>query len=175
MRTLRNTSNERRRKDLRPRAYQVSEPDKKIEDPMIYNSNDEFSRYFSYLIENNKKGVDDELPFFTSFPNIAGNYNLISLAERKVQEVLSAYDGGTIELNDDDPHYDIVTIIPYRGRYLHLKETVKSLISSANLVDKKIGFYVIENSSIKTAPSDILNFDNVKYRHINSKGKVFNK
>ena len=141
----------------------------------VYQKNASLQKYIFDLNEMSKKGADDLLPFFINHPPIQGYFNILSFAEQKVEEIYRAYDKHTIEPIKGNSSYDLVTILPYRGRYLHLTETIKSLVNSANLVEKKIGFIVIENSISPTIDPRLFEIPNLEYRHLNSNGKIFNK
>ncbi len=170
---------ERRRRDLKPR-YQEQNINNSIQEDqnksdILMRSSRNTQKYIQHLNETNKRGHEDSLPFFVNVPPIQGYFDLSVLADQKIHEVYRTYDQQSIEDLSDSQRYDFVTIIPYRGRYLHLNRTIESLVESANLTDKKICFLIIENSSEKTIDPKILQLPNVKYRHLKSNGKIFNK
>jgi hypothetical protein len=130
--------------------------------------------YFQHLIDTNVKGYDDQLPFFYNHPPIQGVFDLSTLANGKNQEVLRAYDDLKVESIKHE--YEIVTILPFRGRWLHLEKTLESLISAASETENKIGFVIIENSQKPIFDTGKFSkYTNVHYRWLNSKGKIFNK
>jgi hypothetical protein len=126
--------------------------------------------YFEMLSNNNSSSKDCALPFNVNLPN---DINLISLSEAKKYEVLNLYPDGTIERIKKE--YDIVTIIPFRGRKWHLEKTLETLMKAAKKVKSKIGFVVIENASSPTAEEMVKKFKGVEYRWLNSWDKIFNK
>ena len=130
--------------------------------------------YFRYLLDKNSKGNDDQLPFFYNHPPIQGIFDLRILAKEKNQELLRCYEN--VRINKIAEKYDIVTIIPFRGRWLHLEKTIESLIESSSYANCKIGFVIIENSNEPIFKIDnISSKNNIHYRWINSGGKIFNK
>lgn len=131
----------------------------------------EVGEYFISLINELNLGKGNDSPFFCDLSN---PIELGPLSEVKKQEVISIYQGQGIEKIRDD-NFDILTVIPFRGRKMHLLKTLETLIDSANSVDAKIGFLVVENSHISIAYDVPDVFNSVNYRWLNSGGKMFNK
>lgn len=130
--------------------------------------------YFKHLEDTNIKGYDDDLPFFCNHPHIQGVFDISTLARCKNDEVLRAYDG--LRLDKIEKEYDIITVLPFRGRWLHLEKTLGTLLDSAKDNNIRIGFLIMENS--KTPIFNISKFSedrDVHYRWINSHSKIFNK
>lgn len=131
------------------------------------------SVYFEYLNSFVRQGNDDALPFTISPDIFNGNFNINTVSELKKSEVTSLYKYKSIDPIENE--YDLVTVIPFRGRHLHLEKTIESLIKSYENCDFNFSILVIENSQ-NPIGADVANkFNNVHYRWIDSSGKIFNK
>jgi hypothetical protein len=130
--------------------------------------------YFKHLEDTNVKGYDDQLPFFYNHPPVQGIFDLSTLARGKNEEVLRAYDG--LRLGKIEKEYDIVTVLPFRGRWLHLEKTLATLLISAKNNNSRIGFLIIENSKASIFnKSKFSDEPDVHYHWINSHSNIFNK
>lgn len=138
-----------------------------------FNINEDTSSYFEWLNVFVRQGNDDELPFKINPSIFTDNFNINSVSELKKTEVTDLYKYKSIEVIEEE--FDLVTVIPFRGRYKHLEKTIESLIKSYKGCNFKFGILVIENSQVSIASSIIDNFDNVNYRWMDSSGKIFNK
>jgi hypothetical protein len=136
--------------------------------------NSTVTQYFNQLLYlSTTKGEDDNLPFLKPLPK-TNIFNISDLAVEKNLEVLNAYKNVSIPRLVEN--YDLVTIIPFRGRWLHLEKTLNSLIDSADKLDIKIGFVIIENSKAPIFNKDLFsNLANFHYVWLNSNGNIFNK
>jgi hypothetical protein len=153
------------------KKYDEKKDDEKKDAIMISKNTED---YFSYLINTNKPGYDDNLPFFYNHPPIQGVFDLSTLAKGKNEEVLRAYEG--LRLGKIEKEYDLITVLPFRGRWLHLEKTLDTLISSAKANNNRIGFLIIENSKESIFNrSKFSDESDVHYHWINSHGKIFNK
>jgi len=138
------------------------------------NMSKDTQEYFKHLEDTNVKGYDDQLPFFYNHPPIQGIFDLSTLARGKNEEVLRAYEG--LRLGKIDKEYDIITILPFRGRWLHLEKTISTLLESAKNSNSRIGFLIIENSKASIFnKSKFSDEPDVHYHWINSHSKIFNK
>ena len=148
---------------------------KRVVSPIPYASTieqtEEVKKYFSTLLENIDKKDDNGSPFIC---DISKPIVLNDLADSKKIEVMKIYHDKNIEKIKDE-HFDIITVIPFRGRTMHLYKTLESLSDSAKNTSAKIGFLVVENSN-KPIANDVVDiFDSTYYRWLDSKGKMFNK
>jgi hypothetical protein len=124
--------------------------------------------YFNAL---KKQDPDDDIyPFLFNNPPLQ---NLSDLADLKKSEVLSIFTPKSINKTDID--CELVTIIPFKKRTLHLIKTLDSLVASINQSGKNIKILIVENSKIKLGEEIIKDFKDVEYRWIDSKGRFFNK
>ena len=113
---------------------------------------------------------DDISPFiFTNIPYS----NLSNLADLKKSEVLSIFTPKSINKTDID--CDLVTIIPFKKRTLHLKKTIETLLKSMDQCEKNIKILIVENSKIKLGEEMVKTFNDIEYVWIDSKGRLFNK
>jgi hypothetical protein len=136
--------------------------------------NPKIKQYFDQLLQSSiNKGDDDNLPFLKPLPK-TNIFNISDLAKDKNVEVLNAFRNVNIARLSEE--YDLVTILPFRGRYLHLEKTLNSLIQSSERSDLKIGFIVIENSNSPIFNKELFS-DNKKFHYVwlNSNGNIFNK
>jgi len=141
-------------------------------DYIMEKNNTDIAKYWKHLSIINENNIDNSLPFFINISTI--NYNdLSNLAEEKNKELFKCFDGLTVDKCIDE--YDLVTIIPFRGRYMHLEKTLETLLASSNNSPKRIGFIIIENSNESIFNCDKFNNPDIHYRWINSSGNIFNK
>ena len=129
--------------------------------------------YFNEIVRINARGIDDKLPFFITVPPVQGFFDISTLAVSKSQEVNKVYGGQRFKRSGKK--YDIITVIPFRGRKWHLEKTLSTLMESSAICGKRIGFIIVENSESQIVNPNDFKYDNLHYIWINSNGFIFNK
>jgi hypothetical protein len=129
--------------------------------------------YFDFLSHLPKPDSEETWPFMGD-PTVYKNFNnLSSLSNFRKREVLNTYKPSSVEMISEE--HDLVSIIPFRYRYLHLEKSIESLLKSYESAKFSLAILVVENSQ-KSIASDICSrFKNVYYRWLDSGGKLFNK
>jgi hypothetical protein len=129
--------------------------------------------YFKFLEEKNNSINENESPFYATLPPINEMTNLSVISGVKKNELISVYSGTKLDSISDE--YDLVTIIPFRTRYLHLDKVLDTLNKSRLETDYKIGIVIVENSSEPLSLNIGKKYKECHYRWIDSKNKIFNK
>lgn len=148
-------------------------PTKKDENKQMQRFSDNVETYFKFIQEKHTNNTDNGSPFYVTLPPIDNMININVISEIKKHEVLSLYQEKSIDRIEEE--YDMITVIPFRNRHLHLDRIIDSLNQSRLNSFYKIGILVIENSISPLASDIVKKYDNCHYRWLDSKDKMFNK